>query len=422
MSRSGDLALDGGSPALAAAGEVSWFAADHPDTDVWRKVRSSASGERQQHFVFDLERHWQEVTGRIHGVACRSGSVALRVAFASLDLKAGDEVICPADAIDLAAVLRRSDVVAVPVDLDLRTLHIDPAAVEAAITHRTQAIVAVDRYGTAANYRSLTSVARHHGLALVEDCSQSLGAFYDHRPVGAHGDLSICALTGDAASAALGTGGLLATDDDELALNARRIVLVSNEARPQKSTIDGDSLTGFTCRLSELSAAVGREQLRRNDDVLAARCDNGSHLRNRLSSIPGIWVPDVERGASHVYASFPVLVLPDELGLPEAAGTALRDTVNDCMAAEGVRLDRWPDQPGHHLGQWPTRQPGGAYPVAEALIADGLLLGRDGALFAPPNTTDQMDQIADCFAKVLVDNASRLRQIALERFHTHVMV
>ena len=358
--------------------------------------------------VARLERRWQDATGRAHVVACRSGRVALRLAVASLDLSPGDEVVFPADAVELAHAINRNDLVAVPADLDPRTIHIDPEAVEAAITERTQAVVAVDCHGTTADYRVLGAIAARHGLAMVEDGSQSLGATYNHGPVGSHGDVSLCSLTGNDARSSLGTGGLLATDDDTMASVARRMLLVNNEP-PE----------GWTCQLSELDAAVADAQLRQRHDRLVTRCVNGSHLRDRLGSIAGLWVPDTVRTASHVYTSLPMVVVPDELGLPEPTAAVLRDTVIDCLTAEGLWIDRWQPQPFTDTygfdGAYDAEP--GEFPVAEWLMTTGIVLGHQRPPFDPPHTTATMDRIADAFIKVFVDNADRLRRLTEERYN-----
>ena len=135
MTHISQLALDGGAPVLAPGyNSASWPPTGRTEVELLREVQSSASGDRPQRFVGKLERRWQDATGRSHTIACRSGSVALRIALATLEVEAGEQVIIPADSVHLARSLTDSDVVALPVDLDPQTLHIDPIAVEAAIS------------------------------------------------------------------------------------------------------------------------------------------------------------------------------------------------------------------------------------------------------------------------------------------------
>lgn len=396
-------------PPTGSAGIGALAGVPPPEADDWNHP-----------MVARLERHWQDSTGRDHVIACRSGRVALLFALTSLDLGPGDEVICPADSVELRHYLERSGLIAVPADLDPQTLQLSPEAVEQAITVNTQAVVVVDQHGTTADYRALRSVADRHGLALIEDGSQSVGAAYEGRPVGSFGHISLCSLVGEDVRSSLGTGGLFATDCPDLAATARRLLIVNNEAGMASG---GEGATGWTCQLSDLDAAVADSQLRRRQDRIADRCMNGSHLRARLASIAGIWTPDVLRSASHVYTSLPLVVVPDELGLPESSAVTLRDTVVDCLTAEGLWVDRWqPQSLGAALGSGSGMggRPG-EFPVAEALLANGIMLGPQRSPFDPPHTIETMDRIAECFEKVFVENADRLRSLTLQRSELNAM-
>ncbi|MCP4227204.1 MAG: DegT/DnrJ/EryC1/StrS family aminotransferase [Actinomycetia bacterium] len=402
------------------------LSADRAHIEVFNDIRPAVSRDCRTRYVSKLERRWRDATGRANAMACRSGTVALRLAIASLELEAGDEVICPADAGHLVRALSHDDIVAVPVDLDPKTHHIDPAAVDAAIGDRTRAVIAVDKYGSTANYRVLTAIGRRSQIAVIEDGSQSLGAEFDHRPVGSLGDISIYSLHGDAGSA-LGIGGLYATDDDRLAAIARRSLLVISESRnvggamapiPEQPSIERDlfPLSNSVCQLSELDAVVGDAQLRRIGDESLVRAENGIHLRGRLSAVPGILVPEAERGSTHVYSSLPLVVVPDELGLAETVAHALRDVVVDTLVAEGLEIDRWRPEPGPGWGAAT-----GCMPVVEDLSFSGLVVGQKRSPFGPPHTIETMERIAECFFKVFVDNVDRLRQLTLERFHSRAM-
>jgi dTDP-4-amino-4,6-dideoxygalactose transaminase len=188
---------------------------------------------------------------------------------------------------------------------------------------------------------------------------------------------------------------------------------------------------GWTYRLSELDASTAEAGLDRLDEETAARMANGNHLRCQLRDLAGIELPEAVPGATNVYSSFPVLVQPDELGLPEAAAAALRDTLQACMLAEGLPLDRWqpepiggPVVPGRPPAQRQLPPPVGIadHPVADAVRASTLLLGRDRSLLGTPSTARTMEKIAECFNKVLVENRDRLRQLACERMSTPAAV
>ena len=118
-------------------------------------------------------------------------------------------------------------------------------------------------------------------------------------------------------------------------------------------------------------------------------------------------MPQIARGASHTYASFPLVVVPDELGLPESTVSVLRDTLVDCVTAEGLWIDS-----AQRRGQ-PT--PGPEFPVLDAAVSGGLILGDARSPLTATGGTDHMDRIAECFVKILVDNIDRVRQLTLDR-------
>ncbi|MGF1600132.1 MAG: DegT/DnrJ/EryC1/StrS family aminotransferase, partial [Acidimicrobiales bacterium] len=355
---------------------------------------------------------------------------------AALEIGPGDEVICPADSFLLTtafAAANRATVVFA--DLDPRSLHLDPEAVEAAVTPRTRAIVAVDRYGTTGDYHRLRPLAARHGLALVEDATASIGAVFDNTPVGALGTASFCSL-GEAGTS-LGVAGLFATDDDGVAAKARRVMLVDDDLDSPGFDLES-GVVGGSYRLAELDATLASAELALLGDDAPTRVANGKHLRRRLDGLAGIRAPEVVAGATNVYTSFPLVVVPDELGLDEEASSALRDTLVDCMTAEGLRLDRWRARtlPAgdtrsrrdlYAAAVPPVADPLGetgpgfdlacrrsSFPVAENAWAGGLVLAGRQAL-GPPNSEVEMDAVVDCFVKVLVDNVDRLRQLTLER-------
>ncbi len=423
------LALDGGPPCLATT-TVARFPAGAADdgylglsplVDVFPRLPGNT--------VRRLERRWGDLIGREHVVACRSTLAAARLMAASLEIGPGDEVICPIDA-PATAIALTAAVEAVPVfvDLDPGTLHLDPQAVEAAITERTRVVLAVDRHGAAADYHALDVLARRFGLVIVEDGSASLGASLHHVPVGALGHAGFCRLPpeGGAASAA---GALFGTDDAEAAANARRILLVHDDFGLQQPLFGLGPRGASSYRMSELDAAAAEAHLNRLDQEVAIRRLNGRHLACRLSELAGIWTPALVPGVRPVYSTFPLLVQPDELGLPETAATALRDTLIDCTTAEGLWMDRAQPAPlSSDSDEARHRAAGGTgfngfgriagprradFPVADAMWASGLVLGGGRDLRRP--SPSAMDRIADCFAKILVDNVDRLRQLTMER-------
>jgi len=446
------LALDGGPGVFATS-----YNAMTGDRDQERLLRiqyamrgSHGSGSA---LVHKLERRWQAATGRRHVVACRSGAAAVRLALESLGIGPGDEIICPADVCFTSTIFRSATgAIPVPVDISPHTLQIDPASVEEAITDRTRLIFAVNRYGTTPNYRLLINTAEKHGIQILEEATHSLGAVFEKRPVGSLGTASVWAFEGSH-SGVRGNGAMFATDRAEVAQLARRLVLcgsdvlsnndtgelcvVGEDGKPQHSHPGHQDEIAYgaensrinerpsTYAMTHYDAAVAYAESSDLEDEVARRSANGAHLANRLSTIPGLSMPTLARGASHSYRALPILVQPDELGLPEVLSAELRDVVVAAMTAEGVWLDPWSSQPvgldGGFDEEAASRMVGGAackrseFPTAKAVDQATFVIGNDRSPLGSPHSVAVMDQIGDAFQKVLVENASRICELAHER-------
>ncbi len=439
MSALNRLALDGGTPRLANSPVVAWpqFTSDD-DVEVLRAANrslgtdgsSSRFAVRPHAQASKLERTWGGIIGRDDVIACTSGVVAAGLVVTGLELDVGDEVIMAAGDPSVSAFASLGMEV-VQVDIDPETLHIDPVAVGAAISGRTRAVVVVDRFGTTADYRAIERVCEPHGVVIIEDGSQSMGATLERRPVGALGLTSICVLPDDVTGLTLGAGALYATDDPAQGANAQRAMLIDEPLGPElfgaqpgfgveaswgslttAGSITRASAAGMSA-MSEVDAAFALSRLAVIDEECATRSANGTHLRRALESVAGIWMPQLVRGATHSYRRFPIVVVPDELGLPESAAPALRATMVDCMTAEGLWIDS-----ARPLGCIDTDD---RFPVGSWALDGGLILGRTRSPFTKSNGTSEMDRIADCFAKILIDNVDRVRQLTMERARTSQM-
>jgi dTDP-4-amino-4,6-dideoxygalactose transaminase len=374
-------------------------------------ANDSAASQRA---VSSIERQWSDATGQAHVIVCSSGPVAAQLGLAGLQLGPGDEVICPAGTFFTSAGATGGATTA-HVDVDPMTLHIDPDAVAAAINHRTAAIIALDLYGTAADFDALESVAGRHGLPLLEDASQAQGARLGQRPAGSLGTASFASLPG---AGPPGEGGVLATGDSDLAAAVRRTMLVDDQLCVDQP-LPASGAVGWTYRLSDPEATAASAELGRLDEETAARTANGNHLRCQLRDLAGIELPEAVPGATHVYSSFPFLVQPGELGLPDSAVVALRETILAALSAEGLPVDRWRPEP---IGGGEVRRPPvvdtADHPVADAVRVPTLLLGRGGSFFGSEHTARTMDEVAACFHKVVVENRDQLRRLTEERVAT----
>jgi dTDP-4-amino-4,6-dideoxygalactose transaminase len=236
------------------------------------------------------------VDGRIC-VAVSSGTTALHLGLLAAGIGPGDEVIVPSftfagtpNSVRLAG--------AEPVFADIEPDHfcIDPAAVEAAITPRTAAIMPVHLYGHPAAVDRIKEIAERHDLLLFEDAAQAHGAALHGRAVGSWGPVGAFSFY-PTKNMTTGEGGMVVTSDPEI---ARKVRLLRNQGMEERYR---NEIVGFNARLTDLGAAIGRAQLGRLEGWNKARRANAARLDETLR---GVTVPTVAEGAEHVYHQYTV--------------------------------------------------------------------------------------------------------------------
>ncbi len=277
--------------------------------------------------VAAFEEEFSQIVGGRHCVAVNSGTSALHLGLIAAGIAAGDEVIVPsfsfaatANAVGLAG--------ATPVfaDIERGSFCLDPAAVEAAITPRTTAIMPVHLYGHPAAMRELTAIAEAHGLAIIEDAAQAHAAALDGTPVGAFGVVAAFSFY-PTKNMTTGEGGMIVTPDAEVARMARLLRNQGMERRYENEVI------GFNTRMTDINAAIGRVQLRKLAGWTAARQANAAFLDANLR---GVTVPPVASGATHVYHQYTVR-------------SAERDALVEKLTAHGVGSGVYYPTPIHRL-------------------------------------------------------------------------
>jgi dTDP-4-amino-4,6-dideoxygalactose transaminase len=235
-----------------------------------------------------------------HGIGVGSGTEALRLALAALDVGPGDEVITPAFSfVASSSTIVMAGATPVFVDIDPETYALDARAVERAITPRTRGIVAVHLYGHPAAMGSITALARAHGLWVMEDAAQAIGAEIEGRPVGAWGDVTCLSFYPTKNLGACGDGGMILTDRDDLAERLRRLRHHGDAGRYQHVEL------GTCSRLDELQATVLNVKLARLDEWTEARRRIAACYREVLTDTP-VTLPVERPGARHVYYLYTV--------------------------------------------------------------------------------------------------------------------
>jgi dTDP-4-amino-4,6-dideoxygalactose transaminase len=288
-------------------------------------VLESGEFERGEE-LWGFEEQFAAACGCEHGIGVGTGHAALFIVLKALGLGTGDEVITVANTdISTCSAVGQCGARPVFVDIDGSTFNVDPDAVEAAVTPRTAAIVAVHLYGLPAGLDRLADIADRHGLALVEDAALAFGASFAERPVGCVGAAGCFSFAPHKILGAYGDGGMITTNDADLARRAR---LLAGYGEPWRESMAGPDgrLTivaeGYHTHLDLLQAAVLRVKLRFVGSWIARRRQNAG-LYDRLLGESPVTTPLVPPGRTHVYRNYVVRV-------------PRRDAVRADLAGHGV--------------------------------------------------------------------------------------
>lgn len=247
------------------------------------------------------------------------------------------------------------------VDVDRHTHNIDPAAVEAAITPATSAIVAVHCFGNPANIAALEKIAKKHNLKLVFDAAHGFGTQYQGAPVGSQGDAQVYSLSPTKLVIA-GEGGIVATNSDELAQKIRL-------GREYGMAPGYDSaFAGINARMSEFNACLGRRSLALINDHVAHRQALAKLFQTELGRLPGIGFQKVMSGDRNSYKDFSVTIDAEAFGLS-------RDQFAKALLAENIDSRKYYDPPVHRQTAYRGFAPAeGSLPVTDYLAGASLSL------------------------------------------------
>jgi perosamine synthetase len=237
-----------------------------------------------------------------HAVAFANGTVALAAIYLALGIGPGDEVIVPSMTF-ISSATSVLHVGARPIFAEVTedTFNLDPADVEARLTSRTRAILAVHYGGQPADLSELASIARRAGIDLIEDAAQAHGASYRGRPVGGFGRAAMFSFT-PTKNVTTGEGGLVTTNDEDL---AARLRLLRNHGQ---TSLYHHDLLGYNWRITELQAAMGVVQIKKLDAILERKWANATYLRSRIPDEGAIELPVARDDRTHAYMLFTLKV------------------------------------------------------------------------------------------------------------------
>ena len=351
-----------------------------------------------------FEAAWAERFGVAHAVSVNSATSGLYAAMGAIGIQSGDEVIVPPYTMS-ATALAPLIYGGIPVfaDVELETFCIDVQAVEAAITPRTRAIIAVNLFGHPAKLAELRALADKRGLFLIEDNAQAPLAMENGRLAGTIGHIGVFSLNYHKHIHA-GEGGVCVTNDTGLAL---KLQLIRNHGENVVEPIglaDITNMIGFNYRMTELSAAVGLAQLGKIDRHVAAREHLACRLIAGLSDLPGLTVPATRSNCRHVFYALGFRYDAEIVGVS-------REHFSNALTAEGFPNFLGYVRPLYLLpifqqrvafGSYPfslssVTYPPGLCPVAEHLYSESLL-GFENCATAPSEM--QIDLLIAAIRKV----------------------
>lgn len=335
---------------------------------------------------------WLEVR---HCIACGNGTDALLLSLLAVGLQRGDEVIVPAFA--FAAVAETVLLLGgVPVfaDVDPRTFNIDPASVARLVSGRTRVIIPVHLFGLPCDMAAFTAIAKEHGLKIIEDNAQSLGAVCrmpdgTSRYAGTVGEIGCTSFFPSKVLGCYGDGGAVFTDDDELAARIRAL------GSHGWFTKYDSRYVGLNSRLDTLQAAVLRVKLPRLGAWIAARRSVAARYTERMGGLPSVVTPAGAAYATHVYHQYTVRV-PAEC----------RDGLRAALAKEGIPSMVY--YPGTLCEQPAYRDACVCDPAmrhAGTLPATVLSLPMDSEL-----TDAEVERVADAVCRYFTDNEKRCHE------------
>lgn len=330
-------------------------------------------------FVKDFEQKFAARVGRKHGIAVSNGTVAIDAAVEALGIVKGDEVIMPTfTIISCINQIVRNGAKPVLVDSDPLTWNMDVSQIEAKITQRTKAIMIVHIFGLPVDVDPVFEIANRYGLKVIEDAAEMHGQTYNSKPCGSFGDISTFSFYPNK-HVTTGEGGMILTDDDELAEICRSLRNLCFQ--PHKRFVH--ERLGWNMRMTNMQAAVGLAQLERLDEFVQRKRNIGRCYTDLLEGVQGVQLPlPANKNAENIFWVYG-LVLDETTGLDA-------ETAMERLAEMGVGTRPF----FYPMHQQPVLRrmglfDGERYPVAERMGSKGFYIPSGMAL-----TGEQMKRVA----------------------------
>jgi dTDP-4-amino-4,6-dideoxygalactose transaminase len=310
-------------------------------------------------YMRDFEQAIAEHLGVKHAVAVSSCTSGMMLVHKALGLT-GDVVVPSFTFMATASALIWAGLRPIFADVDRDTFNLDPEAAEAAVTPETSAIVAVHQFGNPPDIASLQDVARRHGLKLIFDAAHGFGAIYQGEPVGKQGDAQIYSLS-PTKLLITGEGGIVATNDDELA----RLIFIGREYGN-----DGNydsAYAGLNARMPEFNALLGLFSLKNLDQAAKHRNETVAIFQEALAQVPGVGFQQVRAGDRHSYRELSITINEEAFGLR-------RDELVLALSAENIDTRKYYDPPIHKQTAYIAYHDGKSLPNTDWLSSHSVSL------------------------------------------------
>jgi perosamine synthetase len=334
---------------------------------------SSAGG-----FITEFEKKFADFIGVRHGIAVCNGTAALHVALTALGIGRGDEVIVPA--FTMAATwmsVLYTGATPIFVDCDEETFNIDVSLIEKKITSRTKAILPVHLYGHPVDIEQIISIAKKYKLKIVEDAAEAHGAEYNNQKCGSFGILNCFSFYANKIITT-GEGGMIVTNDDQLAEESRRIRDMYHF--PKRFIHER---IGFNYRMTNLQAAIGSGQMEHVHELIDRKLSMADTYYKFLHKIPGLRLPITKKNVVNVHWMYAVLIDPKDFG-------ADRDIVKSLLKEKGIDTRDFFYPPHSHPVLKDYLKEANKYPVTERISSRGLYLPSGSTI-----TSNQIETICN---------------------------
>ncbi len=367
-------------------------------------------------YVQRLEREWAGYYNIEHAITVNSCTSGLYAAIGACGIGPGDEVIVsPYTMSASAACALIYNAIPVFADIEDKTFNLDPESIEERITRNTKAIVIIHIMGHPADMDSIMQVAGKYNLKVIEDCAQAHAAKYKDKYVGTIGDIGVFSLNVNK-TIQTGEGGVLITNDDEL---AKRLRLIRNHGEVVADQMEYDNINniiGYNYRMCEIEAAMGSEQLKKLESLNQVRVKLAEYLTDHLKELEGMVPPSVEPDCVHVFYVYSMKFKEDIVGIP-------RSLFCKALRAEGIPVYEGYVRPLYlqqlyqkrlgyggkgcpfncHMYDGDVDYRKGICPTAERMYEKELI---SLEIVKHPQVLDDMDKIVQGFKKVLsnIDN------------------